>query len=136
MESKIIQEKPNPFLHRHEYVVEIQSNSNPTFGEIKQAVGKDAELSVVRKVHSNFGRKTFTADVFVYDNQENMEKVELKKKVKGEEGTSAHPTSQFTPSDSTGDSQGANRSPTQGTSTQEEAKSEEKPAEEVKEVKE
>ena len=119
MESKIIQEKQNPFLHRQEYVVEIQSNNPPTFEDVKKVVGKDADLSVVKKIHTNFGRNTFTADVFVYDNKEKMKEIEPKKKKEEEQSTpvSAPPPA---PAEQSKEEK------------KEEPKAEEKPAEEVK----
>jgi ribosomal protein S24E len=76
MESKIIKQEKNPFLEREEYTLEITNEVTPTFDEVKTEIGKDAELTVVKKVNTNFGRQTFLAEAVVYDNVEAKEKIE------------------------------------------------------------
>jgi ribosomal protein S24E len=76
METKVIKQTKNPFLHREEYVLDIKADKNPNFVEIKQAVGKDESLTIVKKISGNFGRGSFSADVVVYDSMENKNKIE------------------------------------------------------------
>lgn len=73
---KITQQQKNPFLHREEYLVSIDSETTPSFAEIKKEIGQDENLTIVKKVKGNFGRYTFNAEVFVYDSDENMKKIE------------------------------------------------------------
>ena len=81
MESKIIQQEKNPFLHREEFVIEFKSESNPSFDDVKKALGKDDdELVVVKKIKSNFGKKIFAAEAVVYDSKEAKEKIEISPK--------------------------------------------------------
>lgn len=76
METQILKQGKNPFLHREEILMEIQSEATPSFEEVKKELGKDAELTVVKKVEGNFGTKTFHADVVVYENAESKKEVE------------------------------------------------------------
>lgn len=70
MKSKITEQKKNDFLGRTEFMLEIEKESAPTKQEIIAELGKDEKLTVVNKVYSYFGKKTFLANVFVYDNEE------------------------------------------------------------------
>jgi len=94
MESKIIKQEKNPFLQREEIVLEIKSEAAPSFEEIKKQIGKDENIVVIKKVNSNFGTQTFTAEVFVYDSAEARKKVEtipqkIRKKLAEEEKSKA-----------------------------------------------
>lgn len=83
MESKIIKEKKNPFLNRTEFVIELTNNTTPTYNEIKEKLGKNSELTVVKRINTNFGKKSFVAEVVVYDSANDKEKVEvIPKKIK------------------------------------------------------
>ncbi len=83
MESKIIQEKKNPFLSREEITLEIKNDVAPSFEDVKTQIGKDADLTVVKKINTNFGRHTFIAEAVIYDNTEAKEKIEtIPKKVR------------------------------------------------------
>ena len=95
MESKIIHQEKNPFLHREEFIIEFKSESNPSFDDIRKVLGKDDELVVVKKINSNFGRKSFTAETVVYDSKESKEKIETspKKIKKKSEGAKPGPSS-------------------------------------------
>jgi ribosomal protein S24E len=88
MEQKIIEKKSNPFLHREELIMEIVAESNPSIEDVKKAVGKDEGLITVKKIGSNFGRNTFTAEIFVYESKELKDKVEKPKQDKKAEGES------------------------------------------------
>ena len=74
METKIIKQNTNPFLEREEFLIEIISESAPTKESVIADLGKDAELTIVRKIHTNFGKQSFLADVVVYASAEAKEK--------------------------------------------------------------
>ncbi|MCR4284589.1 MAG: hypothetical protein NUV97_00915 [archaeon] len=76
MKTQIISQEKNPFLNREEIVLGITSEITPNVDSIKEAIGKDKDLIVVKRVNSNFGRQTFTANIFVYDSKESKDKVE------------------------------------------------------------
>ena len=83
MEHKIIKQEKNPFLEREEIVMEVVSDVAPNSGEVKEMVGKDVDLTVVKNIQGNFGRKVFVVDVVVYDNAEAKKKIEtIPKKVR------------------------------------------------------
>lgn len=90
MESKIIKEEKNPFLERTEIVLELKNETAPSFEDVKNAIGKEGDLIVVKKINSNFGRQTFIAEAVMYDNIEAKRKIEtipkkIKKKMVAEE---------------------------------------------------
>jgi ribosomal protein S24E len=76
MEMEIVKQEKNLFLEREEFVLNISNETSPTFDEVKTELGKDAELTVVKKIHTGFGKQKFVADVFVYNNAEVKAKVE------------------------------------------------------------
>jgi ribosomal protein S24E len=76
METKIIKEKKNPFLERTEFELEIKNITAPTFDEVKAELGKDAELTIVKKVNTSFGKQVFKVEAVVYDSMEAKDKVE------------------------------------------------------------
>ena len=97
MESKIINQTKNPFLEREEFTLEITNETTPTFDEVKSELGKDASLTVVKKINTNFGRKTFLTEAVIYDNAEANKKIEtipkkVKKKIEAEEKAAAEAT--------------------------------------------
>lgn len=90
MKTKIVQQKKNPFLEREEFLIEIVADSTPTENEISEELGKDNDLTIIRKIKSNFGIHKFVADVIVYDTKEAKEKnliipQKVRKKMKEEE---------------------------------------------------
>ena len=80
MKTQILKQEKNPFLNREEITLEIESLANPSFEDVKNEIGKDAELTVVKKIEGHFGRGKFTAKIFVYDSKEAKEKIEPKAK--------------------------------------------------------
>ena len=76
MESKIIKQEKNPFLEREEIILEIKNKVTPTLEEIKTEIGKDKDLTVIKKVNTNFGRQTFSVEAVIYDNAEAKGKIE------------------------------------------------------------
>ena len=89
METKIIKQEKNPFLEREEFLLEIKNETTPTFDEVKSEIGKNANLIVVKKVNTNFGRQIFLTEAVVYDSIESKEKIEtipqkVRKKMKAD----------------------------------------------------
>lgn len=81
--AKIIKQEKNPFLEREEIIMEINSEVAPNSEEVKKMVGRDIDLTVVKKILGNFGKKVFVAEVVVYDNIEAKKKIEtIPKKVR------------------------------------------------------
>ena len=74
MESKIINQESNPFLEREEFLLEIINESAPTKDEVIAELGKDVELTVIKKIHTNFGKHSFIVDVVVYNSVEAKDK--------------------------------------------------------------
>lgn len=77
MESKILTQTKNPFLEREEITIQITNPTTPTYDEVKSAIGKDTALTIIKKINTNFGRQTFTAEAVVYDNAEAKKHVEV-----------------------------------------------------------
>ena len=83
MKTTIISQEKNPFLEREEFMIKVEAESTPTEAQIIEDLGKDANLTVVRGIRTNFGVQSFIADVVVYDSEEAKEKyVVLPQKVK------------------------------------------------------
>ena len=75
--TKIIKQEKNPFLSREEIILEMNSETAPKIEDVKNAIGKDENLTIVKRINSNFGKHIFTADVLVYDNLEAKDKIEV-----------------------------------------------------------
>jgi len=89
MKTQIIKQEKNPFLGREEFTIEITNEKSPTYEEVKTELGKDKDLTVIKKINTNFGRKTFLVEAVVYDNAELKEKIEtvpqkVRKKIEAE----------------------------------------------------
>jgi ribosomal protein S24E len=94
MKTKIISQEKNPLLQREEFIMEIESNSIPSKEQIITDLGKKKELTIVNKVITYFGRKSFIADIVVYDNEKakkdnHVIPKKIKKKMKEEEKAKA-----------------------------------------------
>jgi ribosomal protein S24E len=94
MDAKIINQTKNPFLEREEITIQITNPTTPTYDEVKSAIGKDAALTIIKKINTNFGRQTFTAEAVVYDNAEAKKNIEVipqkvKKKMEADEKSAA-----------------------------------------------
>ena len=74
--SKIIKQEKNPFLEREEILLEIKNETTPTYDEVKSATGKDPNLTVIKKINTNFGDQIFIAEVQVYDNLKAKKRIE------------------------------------------------------------
>jgi ribosomal protein S24E len=89
MKTKIIKQEKNPFLEREELTIEIRAKSVPSASELLSELGKDEKLTVVKKIHTNFGRQIFLAEILIYNSVEAREKIEtipqkIKKKMAAE----------------------------------------------------
>lgn len=89
METKIIKQETNPFLQREEFLIEFKCEAAPSSSEVISTLKKDEELTVVKKINTSFGRKTFLVELVTYENKEAREKVEtipqkVKKKIEAE----------------------------------------------------
>lgn len=83
MATKIIKQEKNPFLERDEIIIEFSSDVAPNSEEVKVAIGKDTDLTVVKNIKCQFGKKVFIAEAVVYDNAEAKKKIEtIPKKVR------------------------------------------------------
>ncbi len=83
MESKIISQNSNPFLEREEFMLKIVNRASPTKYEVIAELGKNAELTVIRKIHTNFGKQSFIVDLVVYNSLEAKSKyMAIPKKVR------------------------------------------------------
>lgn len=90
MKPQIINQTKNPNLKREEFILEFNSEVTPSFDEIKKSLGKEEDLTVVKKVHANFGKRKFLADVFVYEDSVSLKEIEtipkkIRKKMEAEE---------------------------------------------------
>lgn len=77
MEFKIISQIKNASLNREEYVILISSEKNPSKVEISEALKKDAELTVVKKIKGSFGKDSFDVEAVVYNTKVDKEKFEV-----------------------------------------------------------
>jgi len=90
MKLEIIKQQKNPFLEREELTLKIENNVTPNFNEVKEELGKDMNLTVIKKINTNFGKQTFTVEAVVYDSNEAKKKIEtipqkIRKKMAAEE---------------------------------------------------
>ena len=77
MESKIISQIKNNSLNREEYVLDVSSDKNPSKTDIAESLGKDAELTVVKKIKGSFGKNKFDVEAVVYNTKVDKDKIEV-----------------------------------------------------------
>lgn len=77
MKTKIINQKKNPFLEREEFLMQITSDSTPTKTQIIEELGKDKELTIIKKIKQSFGKKESIAEIFVYEDKTAKDKNEV-----------------------------------------------------------
>ncbi|MCK5449715.1 hypothetical protein KAI32_02520 [Candidatus Pacearchaeota archaeon] len=83
MATKIIKQEKNIFLEREEIIIEFSSDVAPSSEEVKVAIGKNIDLTVVKNIKGQFGKKVFVAEAVVYDNTEAKKKIEtIPKKIR------------------------------------------------------
>ena len=84
MEINILNREKNPLLNREEIIVDIEHKGEPTpkrddlKKKIGAMIGKDEKLIIVEKIISEFGKQRSKAFIHVYENEEDMKKLELK----------------------------------------------------------
>lgn len=74
MKSKILKQTSNPLLEREEFILEIENSIHPTKEEITKELGKDPELTYIKKINNSFGKSLFNVEIYVYNNKEAKEK--------------------------------------------------------------
>lgn len=76
MEIKILEERPNPLMKRHEYRFEIAhaTAATPTRdavrGELSKLVKAPKDRVIVERMHARFGTAITRGDALVYDSSE------------------------------------------------------------------
>jgi ribosomal protein S24E len=84
--TKITHELRNDLLKRKEVQIVIRSEKNPGLSAAKEfAVKKfnaENDCVAVKFLRNNFGRKDFLAEIFIYDNAQDMMRIEPKQKKK------------------------------------------------------
>ena len=83
-EIKVIKEKENPFFNRKEIKVFIHSEKSPSREEVSKILSEKFSVPFtnikIKKIHGNFGSKTFNIEASLYSSKEDKDSVELKKK--------------------------------------------------------
>jgi ribosomal protein S24E len=87
---KIKSEIKNELFNRQEFVLEVESEINPGFEEMRKKISeklkKPEEVIEVYNIKGSFGSKTFEIYAHVYDSNEDLEKsVQKTKKQRDEE---------------------------------------------------
>lgn len=77
MGHKILSKQKNQFLNREEITLEIEAKSSPSIDAVKEEIGKNKDLIVVKNIRSSFGKNLFISDLVVYDSVENKERIEV-----------------------------------------------------------
>jgi small subunit ribosomal protein S24e len=73
MEIKILEERPNPLMHRHEYRFEVAhpTAASPTRdqvrGELAKIVKAPKDRVIVERMHARFGTAVTRGDALVYE---------------------------------------------------------------------
>ena len=81
----------NGLFNRQEVRVELKSDKNPGFGDVRKKLSekfsKSEENIDVYNIKGSFGSSTFVIDAYIYDSKEDFEKaIQKTKKQKGEKG--------------------------------------------------
>ena len=83
---EIIKDFRNDLLKRKEVEVTIESDSNPGFDFSREKVSSEfgvaADVVAIKAVRGKFGSNEFLVEAFIYDSVDDMEKTEVKPKVK------------------------------------------------------
>lgn len=86
---KTIKDFKNELIKRRELVLELESEKNPSFEEVKKMlIEKFSNENIdVYSIKGGFGKKTFTIKANIYDSEKNlsdMKKLEITRKQKKE----------------------------------------------------
>lgn len=86
MNSNILSEKENALFRRKEVLLEVENNSTPNVSDAEKFVSEKfsttPEKVKVKKIHSKFGSNKFDVLAFVYDSEEDKNRIEPKIKEK------------------------------------------------------
>jgi ribosomal protein S24E len=91
MKLEVLQEQKSPMLSRTEYKFKLLfQGATPSKDDVmkimKEHFKENQENIVIKKIQNIFGRNEAMLDVYYYDNQESLQKLEPKPKPKeGEE---------------------------------------------------
>ena len=84
MKIEIINEKKNPMFNRKEIILEVESEITPSHIEAEKIVAEKfkttPEFLKIKKIHGNFGSKTFIIEANIYSSKEEKENIEAKSK--------------------------------------------------------
>jgi ribosomal protein S24E len=90
---EITQDTKNNLLKRREIQFILESESNPGFEKSRKSVAEKLKTSeenvAIKYIRNNFGSREFLVEAFVYDNKEDKERIEPKKKEKKTAGGSS-----------------------------------------------
>jgi len=76
MEIKILEERPNPLMHRHEYRFEIAHATSATpsrdavRGELSKLVKAPKDRVIIERMRARYGTAVTRGDALVYDSAE------------------------------------------------------------------
>ncbi len=80
MDIKVAEERPNPLLHRKEYVVEIGHGAQPTpkREEVRKALAEllhvNKDLLVIERMRATFGAPRSRSVIHAYESKEALER--------------------------------------------------------------
>jgi len=102
MELKIINKKEYPLLSRTKVESEISfDKATPSGEEIKsklgKELGKEEKLIVVKGIYMEYGLKKAKNLAYVYENEEDLKRIEVEKKEKAGKKKDAKPADQEKP---------------------------------------
>jgi len=84
MESETVKDVRNEFLKRREVEVVIDNHGNPGLKESKKVIVEKFKGSepviVIKHLGSEFGKKEFVIDAFIYDSVEDLKNIEPRNK--------------------------------------------------------
>ena len=81
---KVTEKKENPLFNRKEIFFEVQANITPSRLETSKFFSKKFSVPVenikIKGINGKFGSNTFSGSVFIYNSEEDKNRVEIKKK--------------------------------------------------------
>lgn len=84
MNSEILNERKNDLFGRKEFEISLESNTSPSHEEVQKLVSEKVSSPVenlaIKKIGNRFGSNNFLVKVFVYDSEEQKNKIEPKPK--------------------------------------------------------
>ncbi|MCH8945785.1 MAG: hypothetical protein IIA85_02590 [Nanoarchaeota archaeon] len=84
MNSEILSERKNALFGRNEIEISLESKISPSHEEVQKLVSEKISSPIenfaIKKIANRFGSNTFLVKVFVYDSEEQKNKIEPKLK--------------------------------------------------------